>query len=239
MDLSVTDFGKPFRAVDIKIRRARQHLAELEATVEAYIATEPAKFETTVSKPKVQYVFSVTGVPDVVSAIIGDIVHNLRTSLDLLACELCHDEEAAFPFAKREETLEETIRATRFYKAGDEAVRLVREIKPYVGGDIALRAIHDYDIQDKHRAIILSPISAATPVLDTWTWQIVGDPNKASDLKLVFAVDSPFGQAELIKTMHELVELTARIVESFKRLSVPAGTPPIVGKDQIVRNMGA
>ena len=186
MDLSVTDFGQPFRAVDIKMKRAQHHLAELEATVQAYIATEPAKFETIVSGLIFRFEFNIRGAPDAVSAIMGDIIHNLRTSLDLLACELCHDERASFPFSKREETLDATIKSTRFDKAGDAAVKLLRECKPYIGGNVALRAIHDLDIQDKHRGIIAAPISAATPVIDTWTGAIVGDPTKASALRLVF-----------------------------------------------------
>jgi hypothetical protein len=230
MDLSTTEIGTRFRAADIKLKRARRHFSELEAVSQAYFATEPVRIETTEAFPKIHFSFDVKqGPPDAISAIVGDILHNLRAALDLMACELCHDERAAFPFSNSKETLRETLRSTRFNKAGDAAIRLIVELKPYPKGNIKLRAIHDLDIQDKHRALILGPISFASPIIDTVAKKVIGDLSKPSDLTLMFGGDSPFGEAPLLKTLHELVELTTGIIESFKRLSVPSGESPIVG----------
>ena len=39
-------------------------------------------------------------------------------------------------------------------RAAPEVVQIIRSLKPYKGGNEALRAIHDLDIFDKHKTII-------------------------------------------------------------------------------------
>ncbi len=39
----------------------------------------------------------------------------------------------------------------------------------------------------------------------------------------MFGRDSPFGEVPLLKTLHDLVEMTAGVVEAFKPLLIPAG----------------
>jgi hypothetical protein len=178
-----------------------------------------------------------TPVPVEASAIVGDIFHNLRSALDLMACEMCGppgkpDPDVRFPFCADESEMDRMIKSRGFDKAGDAAVRLMKEIKPYASGNAALRAIHDLNIRDKHKMLIVNPMRASSPVIDTQApgggIAFVGDPNKSS-VEVSFPDDCALAHKDLIPTLHELVELTAGIIESFKALGVPAGEPPVDG----------
>lgn len=247
----MTDSKSPFRASFLKIERAQRHILELEAVVREYLASEPAKV-TTSSQPlgecppelaqqhpgmKWFHAFSfqmhINPPPEVLSAILGDIFHNLRSALDLMASALVRlnnepDDEVAFPFAGDADGLEKMIARRNFDKAGAAAVTLLKEWKPYKGGNLELRAIHDLNVQDKHRQLVVQRVSVSGPIIDTRPedgsrFKIVGDPNKPSDVKLVFPADSTLSEHELISTLHKLVDLTASIVKSFEALSAPSG----------------
>ena len=131
------------------------------------------------------------------------------------------DDNVYFPFASREDELDGQIARRHFDRAGLDAVRLLKEWKPYTGGNIELRAIHDLNIQDKHRELIVQRIQAGGPIIDTRPedgspFKFVGDPNKPSDVTLRFPLDSALAEYELIGTLHGLVGLTARVVEAFE-----------------------
>jgi hypothetical protein len=236
VNLEHTAYDIPFRAPALKLARARQHLAELRDVIAAYVAAGVAEARTEVGPDGGLRLlgWNVAGPPDVLSPIMGDILHNLRAALDLMACEICGDFNARFPFAKDEKELETMIDKRLFCKAGPEAVQLLREFKPYKeGGNKELRALHDLDIHDKHKALILAPgILASLSV----TWEASPDGTEPPKLKsqegpfeLFMPRDSTLAGRPAIQTLEELVELTAGIVEAFKRLFVPAGAAPVRG----------
>jgi hypothetical protein len=163
----------PFEASKLKIERAAKHLQELEIAISAYLAEKPCvivveqfpgleqmgtqAWNARIRKP----------MPLVLSAIIGDIVHNLRTALDLLICDLVkvngkNPKEVYFPFCASAADLPHTIKKRNIQRAGADVVRVIESLKPYNGGNIALRAIHDLDITDKHHTLL--PILSAASV---------------------------------------------------------------------------
>ena len=98
-------------------------------------------------------------VPIKFSALIGDFIHNLRTALDLLVCDLVtingkSTKEVYFPFCASPAELPRMIRDRKIYRAGPDIVAYIESLKPYTGGNIALRAIHDLDVTDKHHALL-------------------------------------------------------------------------------------
>jgi hypothetical protein len=117
------------------------------------------------------------------------------------------------------------IRRRYFDGAGDEAVSLLRRLKPYPGGNIALRAIHDLDIRDKHTSLIPTPMAVGSPVLSRWdddstpNLTIVGDATAPSQLTLAFPANGPLAGQEILPTLQSLIELTAGIVEAFRTLA--------------------
>src|SRR5690242_20158048 len=76
----------PFSASGTKIRRARKHLAELGQVVADFIASKPVKFEIEVNKdengnPPFKILMNMGAVPEDLGAIVGDVIHNLRSAL--------------------------------------------------------------------------------------------------------------------------------------------------------------
>jgi hypothetical protein len=221
-------------ASDTKIRRARKHLVELEAEVGDFVASRPVKFnvETIENSGGRSFNFHMHMAPlsENVGAIVGDVIHNLRAALDLTAAEMVRatgedDKGVYFPFCENAEDLDGMIKRRNFDRAGADAVALLQTLKPYRNGNVALRVIHDLDIHDKHRALIPSAMSAASPIVRMWdddgtiNPQIIGDPAAPTDIKIMFPNEVGLQGRELIPTLHELVQLVDDIVEAFRSLA--------------------
>src|ERR1700694_3844797 len=80
----------PFSASEIKLCRARTHLTELESEIASFVVSNPATVTMTINKTGdgIETFMSHECVPEIIGAIVGDIIHNLRSSLDLAACDL-------------------------------------------------------------------------------------------------------------------------------------------------------
>lgn len=112
---------KPFDGPRLKLRRARYHIGDLAEQIRAYLKREPFYLEIEAQKPGENWAFGKKWtlkvreeVPPDFSAVIGDVVHNLRASLDVLACELVRangqsDDGVYFPFADSAAELENMI----------------------------------------------------------------------------------------------------------------------------------
>ena len=156
-------------AYRLKIERARRHLAELKAAVEEFDL--PSAFEVITeddpdagqSHAKVR---TKRCLPADWSMIIGDIIHNARSALDLLMVAVvkrCDPERASynhvhFVIRETKEAFEAALPA-KIRGASPEARAVIESLKPYKGGDEAFWRLHQLDISDKHKAII--PVGAA------------------------------------------------------------------------------
>jgi hypothetical protein len=247
----------PFEASNLKIARARRHLQELETEISSYMARKP--FDLVVEEwemnDKVGFVSHAWVVrireptPKHLSAVLGDIIHNLRTAFDLLACDLVrlkgkNVKNVYFPFCDHPGGLNEMIKRRNFDRAGSDAVALVKSLKPYRGGNDALRAIHDLDVLDKHQALV--PVIGAGTSPQALIKFFGNDPTRVPaiaskidrngqtltimppvtnlpvgtklpakwDLVLGQEAD-PFGGYRPVELLHNFAKLTERIVQLF------------------------
>lgn len=146
----------------LKIARARKHITELHNEVVDYVRSKPYKVvieRDNLSENHLWILRVRKAVPKNWTVILGDAIHNLRTALDLLACDLVilngrSPKDVYFPFGEDAESFDEAIKRRHMDRAGDDIVEIVRSLKPYRGGNDQLRAIHDLDIIDKHRTLI-------------------------------------------------------------------------------------
>lgn len=187
-------------------------------------------------------------VPEEVGAIVGDVVHNLRAALDLMAVALVrakggNTKNVYFPFADSAENLPARIKDKNFHRAGAEAIKLLEEIAPYSGGNVALRELHNLDLQDKHHALIVHSVAITTATvrvdIDETTGKVSLVPVDGSrpSAALVFPEDSVFANEEIVPVLHKLVETTAGIIKAFEALcevdgvgddaTGAQGTPPV------------
>ncbi|MDT7529471.1 hypothetical protein OVY29_12425 [Sphingopyxis sp. SE2] len=221
---------EPFLASKLKVERARQHIGELDELLRNHYATHPPVSTFIEAKDGKDAQIHVRGSapPPVVGAIVGDAVHNLRAALDLMAVSLVelrgqNSKSVYFPFCEQEVDLDLMIKKRNFHRAGPESVALLESLKPFKGGNIALRAIHDLDIQDKHHRLIPSTNMMTTPEVyaDTSTWPPVIRMVEGSvpEIAVSFPTDSVFAGREIVPTLHELVELVEGTLEAFAALS--------------------
>lgn len=150
-----------FRSPRAKIERAKRHLSELERAVWSYVDAAGPSWVKEQSGTVIAYRLTrdAPEPPVELSVIVGDVLHNLRAALDQAASELVRlnggdDAKVHFPFCDTPDFLEEMIKNRNFHLAGAKAVEIVEDLEPYKGGNVLLRAIHDLNILDKHRAML-------------------------------------------------------------------------------------
>src|SRR6266498_2524823 len=110
---------------EAKLKRAKQHLEELKGAMHSFFASNPYKIGTkreAQTRRLIYYLTEVKEVPPTIAVISGDIIQNLRSSLDHLAYSLFLNETKGtlpgrhiyFPIEKDSETYEkEKARKTK------------------------------------------------------------------------------------------------------------------------------
>jgi hypothetical protein len=106
----------------VKIKRANHFIDELKLKFNEFLNTEFYRFnvkkDVTTGKNILQFQM-VNPVPDEIRSIIGNAIHNLRASLDLMMCELATkaggtpSNRLYFPFSKTRQDLESNINGGR------------------------------------------------------------------------------------------------------------------------------
>jgi hypothetical protein len=210
-----------------KVNRARRHVAELKDVISSHIRANPINYEvvdrTTLSDTEAEVSISFTwpSSPEAAPVIIGDIIHNLRASLDLMASALARansnsDKGVHFPFSEGQDGLDDMIGRKHFRRCGEPAIALLRSLRPYRGGNDDLRALHDLDLRDKHRALVPEVASHIQASVD-WT---IGGPSAGSEFNYLFAFpkDTEFAHREIVAVSEYLVEMCESILEAFAAL---------------------
>jgi hypothetical protein len=147
----------------LRCARANRHIGELESMQECFLAENPCRI---VCEPDAEsqslHLRALVDkqLPAEASVVIGDVLHNLRASLDNLAClslvknGRTPDFTTQFPVADDSKGLENAIRR-KLAGASPRFVGFVRTMKPYrVGGDNVIFQLSRLNNIDKHRSII-------------------------------------------------------------------------------------
>jgi hypothetical protein len=224
LDFAMNPQSPHFSASHTKLRRATKFVQELEAALTAYQDSKPYTVEIDPRTNPPQLKISWNAIDGDPEAIVGDCIHNLRTALDLMSCDLVrsvkgNDKRVYFPFACEE--MDTVIKEKNFHRAGAAAVDLLKTFKPYRGGNELLRAIHDLDIEDKHKALILTGTSRNIEIRGAYN---VDDPQSgnfsviAHDINFIFPEASPLAGREVVQTLKDSMELVNGILEAFASL---------------------
>jgi hypothetical protein len=144
--------------VRVKIERAKKHLRNLEAELITF-GKQEFQAVTTDKDSQLQHLGKYRILPFDALPAAGDVVHNLRSALDHLACQLVwvgSGEEPSrrveFPIAKDAATYEGE-KARKLEGMCSKAIKAIDALKPYKGGNNALWRIHELDNIDKHREL--------------------------------------------------------------------------------------
>lgn len=150
-------------STSLKIKRAERHFAELSAL---FRESKPFRYflETNYKTgERATFAKRDEDVANEAAIIIGDIIHNLRAALDH-AYWNCTNEFAKsdgerrsiqFPITSSEKSLIESVLPGLPKRVSETFASAIKNLKPYRdGGNSLLCAIHDLDVEDKHKLLI-------------------------------------------------------------------------------------
>lgn len=165
---NLTYGNKTLNAAKVKIKTARSHLRELEAAANElpkrrgyyFVIKKPQDLGASTSV-EIVYMPS-NNLPLEFSAVIGDVVHNLRVVFDYAAFALScppngtgNPEEIYFPVGKSRSGFHRALNE-KMRGAKDEAKQLIEDLEPYPGGKHSICELHQLDIRDKHKLIVIA-----------------------------------------------------------------------------------
>jgi len=184
-----------FTGVWIKVERAKHHFGDLHARHQRFLEDKPYRAvpcDDLDTGDLVHRVEVSKQPPRFWSAIAGDCVHNLRSSLDLLVCEMVRaegkpvKEHTGFPVYRSAVAFANALKSRDIGKvdgAPKRAVDLIMKAKPYQGADNLFGLLHQLDIENKHKFLMpvgivhqrtvsrytLNQLAAATPGMSSFT----------------------------------------------------------------------
>jgi len=153
------------RHVTPKIRRAKQHVTDLEREIRRFLDTSPYKVASKVdsqTKRPTYYVSSVEPTPESLPLIAGDAVQNLVSALDHLAFQLvCSDtgdnppkpNRIYFPIAD-DAAKYEAKKNGKMMGASQATIKAIDALRPYNGGNDLLWVLHELNNIEKHRLLL-------------------------------------------------------------------------------------
>jgi hypothetical protein len=151
-----------------KIAWAKKHIIDLKREADTFLFEKPPKMmvrNDRAGRYSTRFIKQDGPVPEQISLILGDAVHNLRCALDLTIFAIVGATAKAphlvqFPFAWDPKKLGETITQRQVRYAGKNVIAAVEALKPYRGGNVAIEAVHLLDIADKHKLILTTARTA-------------------------------------------------------------------------------
>ena len=141
----------------IKIERARSQIDELDAHVREFFADDPYEYFPIFDSARGIDIWTVKlkrRLPRAFPALVGECLHNLRSSLDNIACAIAQQHTGstkgtAFPFGATEAIFEQQL-AKKGKRLPPDAAAMIRTARPYKQGDEYLWALNDLNRGDKH-----------------------------------------------------------------------------------------
>ena len=152
------------RHVDLKLKRAKEHVFDLGHEIRSFLDTNPYKVETKRNPQTRQLLYYLTRVeptPDGLPLLAGDAVQNLMSALDHMAYQIvCSDTRdnppkparIYFPIAESYSEYE-AIKHRKMEGALEDSVKDIDVLKPYKGGNDLLWALHRLNNIEKHRLL--------------------------------------------------------------------------------------
>ncbi|MBB3391810.1 hypothetical protein FHT82_004588 [Rhizobium sp. BK275] len=156
----------PFKGSNNKLLRARKHLRDLDNILLEYQRTLTFRFEPIAGDVEFETITFEPAPPnEYVALVAGDCVHNARSSLDLMVCDIARirgksTAKLKFPFAATKSDYEDLVLNGELRRLGEDVQQEFLFLSPYRGGDDLLRGLHDLDIADKH--LLLLPVVECT-----------------------------------------------------------------------------
>lgn len=148
----------------LKIERAEKHIRDLDGVLSRFLVSGfySVRVEGNQWQPRLHIDIDTTSFPSSeASVILGDAIHNLRSSLDILVRQAlifvggAPTKYTKFPITNEREELVARVNGGLEEQGGHRlSDLLLDEVKSYQAGNYPLWALHQLDIADKHQAVI-------------------------------------------------------------------------------------
>lgn len=148
-----------FEGPRLKIKRANQHIADLQNAIDVFIKTDfcsfGIEFDAGTGNQVVRFKMTKAGPCDL-PLVIGDAIHNLRSALDLAYCEiLTAIGQKPTEYFEEDRGKLVTRLSSGPMKAAPDIIDVIADvIKPYATARNPLFILHNLDISDKHLLLI-------------------------------------------------------------------------------------
>jgi hypothetical protein len=193
-----------FSGVRIKVEQAKHHFGDLQARYDRFQENHPYRLVRDDEPQTGDLVYRVE-LSDQPwfwwSAIAGDCVHNLRSSLDLLVCEMVRaegypvQEHTRFPVFNSADAFANVLKSDDIGKvkgAPKAAVDIIMKAEPYTGANNLFGALHQLDIEDKHKLLV--PVGLAHKgTIDSFTMADVLDAYPGATTIKLFEIPTARG----------------------------------------------
>ncbi len=151
------------QTLEAKLERAEQHIDEVDAAVEAFLKSNP--YEVRVDEQpelskRIYRLVRVDDVPVAVSVLAGEVLYQLRSTLDhtiwrlVLAAGNTPTSATSFPIADNATKYKSLIDSGKVDGIPDAAKKRIDAIKPYGGGNEDLWLLGKLNNIDKHRLLL-------------------------------------------------------------------------------------
>ena len=111
------------------------------------------------------------------------------------------------------------IKEKNFHRAGPDAVALLKKFEPYRGGNNLLRGLHDLDIEDKHKALILTGTTRTIAFEGSYEVGHLEAGNFTATAEDIYFVFPAHGEilpgVNVIQTLKDMMKLVTGIIEAF------------------------
>jgi hypothetical protein len=225
----------------LKLDRAKKHIADLEVAIRNFWDSDPYQVVNEPDAESGQDVYIVrvrADPPQELSAIAGDAIHNLRATLDLLVRQLIvangkTPQKDAFPISDMKSKFDTGGSKSLKGRISSDALKIVRELKPYKGGNDAFWGLHQLDVIDKHRLLLV--VGAAFRTMTLTHTAMHPDSTEPLSLDTTLRMNGIFP----LKDGDELTRSRLLIQESFGDLAgVTINVEPKFTFDVVLHELG-
>lgn len=250
----------PLDGCRAKIQRAKESIDNLHSEITVFLHRDPAPYKIVGRHQSdgLEYALVAFGDPEVparFAVLAGEIIHQLRSSLDHLIHALIikngetPSNKNQFPICSTAKKFEEACQLGIIKGVSLSAKKLIMAVQPYTTptpDDTVLNVVNQFDIVDKHRLLIVvstvvklgnemtigaDAAIAATPTRQGKMPNIIGfvepEPRKiCKDGVEVFIIRLAEPAPEFVASAHLVPEL---VFEEFGRMKFALVIPTLVG----------
>lgn len=232
-----------------KVKWAKKHIEKLESSLKPYPqrGSDFVRFEDDRTKrERSYYLTKLPDIPPEVPLVAGDVLQNLRSSLDHVACHLVTvgggtaTTSTYFPIAKTSVIYHSPRCREKIKGARPDAIKYLDSFQPYKGGTHLLWELHALNNVDKHRLLLTTCSTniahSMAPSEKAEMERIYRGSHPAAPPMRLGSVLRPFKESVPLKPGHKLLTIPHSELEQEMRflIDVAFDEPQIVGCKPIV-----